>query len=473
MSGSKTFILYHTNWSTYGRNFQVKDLPIDFIPNLAYAFADLRPNGEIVLGDPYADIDKRFSDGVPPQDSWNDAPDPKVFYGNLGQFMKLKKAGKRFGLQLAVGGWTWSRHFSDAVSTLENRNRFVKTLIDLFKRYPVFDGVSIDWEYISGDAKNYGAPGNSVRKEDPQNFAEFLQILRQELAKNGMGHYTISLCVTPAPEKLTFPIGPISALLDQVHVMTYDFAGGEFGDTVAAHQANLMPSPSGPWSVVRAVETYLAQGVDSRKLFIGAVLYSRGFSNTLGIGQPAAGPSPDMSWETGIVDYKALPRPGATEIWDPQAKATYSYDPAKKVLNSYDSVQSIREKCKFVWERNLGGLICWESSGDVPITDPRSIIRAMHDGLVKTTSPAPAKPVPAPVPAPVPPPVAKPKPKPPPIVVSPIPMAQGQQQWTPGTWCIVGQTIAFNGRSYIVLQSHRAQLDWPPNLVPALFRPSA
>jgi len=39
-----------------------------------------------------------------------------------------------------------------------------------------------------------------------------------------------------------------------------------------------------------------------------------------------------------MCDYRSLPREGATEYFDPYARAGYSYDPVKKILNSYDTV---------------------------------------------------------------------------------------------------------------------------------------
>ena len=90
-----------------------------------------------------------------------------------------------------------------------------------------------------------------------------------------------------------------------------------------------------------------------------------------------------MSWESGVVDYKALPIKGATEHWDPMAQATYSYDPQRRVLNSYDSVQSVNAKCAFIRSQGLAGLIVWDSSGDQPCTNPRSLMKAIHATLNK------------------------------------------------------------------------------------------
>jgi len=38
-------ILYHTNWANYGRNFQVKDIPIQAVTDIAYAFFNIQDSG--------------------------------------------------------------------------------------------------------------------------------------------------------------------------------------------------------------------------------------------------------------------------------------------------------------------------------------------------------------------------------------------------------------------------------------------
>jgi hypothetical protein len=54
----KKAILYHTNWANYGRDFQVKDIQIEAVTDIAYAFWDLKEagNGQWVIasGDKYA-----------------------------------------------------------------------------------------------------------------------------------------------------------------------------------------------------------------------------------------------------------------------------------------------------------------------------------------------------------------------------------------------------------------------------------
>lgn len=375
----KRCIYYHTSWSNYARDFQVKDLPIgDVVTDVAYAFFNVASNGAISSGDQWADFQNPFiGKGVDPPNTWDSPPSS---LGNFGQFAKLRKAGKRFNLALAIGGWTWSARLSDAMATQASRDLAVQSLVDIMMQWPgLFNGVTIDWEYLSDDGINYGLAGNAVRTTDPANLCLFLKALRKAL---GPG-FRLAMCVTAAPEKIKMPVASVHPLLDELHIMTYDFADGNWGLTTSGHHTNLRPTPYCPYSIEQAVAAWKALGAPAAKLFIGAALYSRGFSNTDGIGKPASGGSLDMSWESGVVDYKALPIKGATEHWDPMAQATYSYDPQRRVLNSYDSVQSVNAKCAFIRSQGLAGLIVWDSSGDQPCTNPRSLMKAIHATLNK------------------------------------------------------------------------------------------
>ncbi len=166
--------------------------------------------------------------------------------------------------------------------------------------------------------------------------------------------------------------------------LTPGFSSQAWGPCKATHHANLYPSPDGhtPYSIQGSVAAYRARGVPANKIFIGGALYSRGFANTDGLGKPSNGVVSHKSWEEGVSDYKALPLPGAQELWDDQCKAAYSYDPKTRELYSYDTPRSIVEKAKFVHEQGLGGLFFWEISADkLDEGNKRSLSRWAYDQL--------------------------------------------------------------------------------------------
>ena len=153
--------------------------------------------------------------------------------------------------------------------------------------------------------------------------------------------------------------------LDFLNLMAYDYSGS--WDSCAGHQSNIYPSSSNPsstpFSTHAAIKDYLAAGIPASKLVIGMPLYGRAFANTSGPGSPFQGTG-EGSWEQGVWDAKVLPRPGAKEQWDGEAKASFSYDDGKKVMVSYDSKRAAEWKAEWVRREGLGGAMWWETSGD-------------------------------------------------------------------------------------------------------------
>ena len=228
----------------------------------------------------------------------------------------------------------------------------------------------------------YGNDGNSTHPNDGSNYGNFLQLLRKQLNERGMEAVTITACITGDASKMSaLPFKIMATVLESISIMTYDFLSSSWGPTITGHHTNLKSTPYSQLSVEKAVDACIAAGVPCEKLVIGAALYSRGFANTDGLGHPSQGVVPDKSWEEGVLDYKDIPPVGAVEHYDSEAQAAYSYDSQRRILTSYDNVQSVQAKCKFVHDRNLKGIIVWESAGDFPANHPRSLISALHRGL--------------------------------------------------------------------------------------------
>ena len=469
---NKHINLYYTSWSCYDRNFQVKDLAkliVSGATDISYAFYNLEKVGDgyiIKSGDPWADHQKTQPTGIMPADTWQDSEKNQA--GNFGQLRKLKGLGAEFNLHLSVGGWSWSKFFSPAVSTDVSRTMLINSIIEFFKTYPFFDGIDFDWEFLTNNGQNYGLDGNIANSEDANNFKKFLTSLRQTLTSNGMSKY-LGMCVTAAPEKAVFPVQEIHPLLDEIRVMSYDFKGSwDLKDV--GHQANPRKCSTSSYSCEQAADFYLSKGVPSNKLLIGYVAYSRGWQGSSALGQPATGNSPDTQFaaEQGICAYHMLPRPGAVEMWDNDAKAHYSYDASKKIINTYDTVESVAEKCKIVNEKNLKGLIVWEAAGDVLPENPRSLVMSAARNLFNKNSSVPPVPV-----VNNPPPTVPTTPVPAPTVPS-VPFPSGTPEWKVGGVYNPGSKVVYNGKIYESIVSHTAHVaSWDPASTPTLWKLSA
>jgi len=391
MVREKDILYYTTSWSIYGRNHHIIDLPIEEnvddikIPSMAFAFFDLKKNkkGYYVPfdPDPYASVEKMYTtNSIDPPDKWYPKTEPP--YGIFGQIKKLRDLGAQFRFSLSIGGWSYSKYFNYVAETEASRKAFVDETLLILKKYPeIFDGVNIDWEYPSDKGESLGLEGNISRKGDGTNFVLLIRLLQETLKKNNLGHYKVSAATTAAPEKMDFPIFDLCEALDEVHVMTYDFEGSWSKNT--GHHTNLYDTEFSKYSADKGIKAYLKAGVPASKLYLGAAFYTRGFANCDGMNQECSGVFPHKSWEEGVLDYKAvesLPK-DYEQKWDDVAKAHYRYSAKERALVSYDSPRSIAEKCKYVWENDLAGIIVWETSGDYEYNHPKSLMKALYNGL--------------------------------------------------------------------------------------------
>lgn len=422
---------YFTQWGIYGRQFFIKNLDTSGaaakLDVVNYAFENIDPvnltcqagvtkgvsgnpqdpNEGTGAGDADADYGRPMSaaqsvDGVA-DDGWG------KLRGNLNQIKKLKAKHPHLKFVVSLGGWTFSKFFSDAAATPAAREKFVRSCVDVWIKgnlpvyngaggpgtgAGVFDGIDIDWEWPGAE----GHPGNKWGAADKDNLTALLAEFRKQLDALG-GEHRLLTAFTPAdPAKIQagWDLSKIFDYLDFANVQGYDFHGAgsdnSWEPNRTGHQGNLHRDAQDPYafdfSVEKAIQTYLDAGVSPRKLTVGFPFYGRGWKDV------AAGPAgTNGEWQTangaatgqfpeeaGTRGYHNLISnyPNMTVHHDEQSVSTYGYTGPNGQWWSFDDAWSIGKKSEWIRNKGLLGAMIWEMSGDTPTG---TLMNALHTGL--------------------------------------------------------------------------------------------
>lgn len=283
---------------------------------------------------------------------------------NLKKLVGLKRINPALKILISIGGWTWSKHFSDAVLTDTARKNFAQSAVDIVKQYKL-DGIDIDWEYpgMLGDSNVY-------RPEDKQNYTLMFKALRDgldKLAETTHAKYYVTLAAGASQDFLTHTeMDKVQQYVDYVNLMTYDFT--DVGDTVAIHHTNLYVQADAPKqrSADLTVQWFEAAGVPAEKLVMGVAFYGHAIemrtADNNGLYRKAAKRVP-VGGFTYIKDSLVNKR-GYTRYWDAAAHAPYLFNAERKIFISYDDEESVKDKCEYALQHKLGGVMFWEYFSD-------------------------------------------------------------------------------------------------------------
>ncbi len=384
--GEHRVLAYFAEWGIYARDYKPADIPAESLTHVVYAFANLTPEGDVVFFDQWAATEKMF-----PGDTWD-----QPLKGNFNQLQILKEQHPHLRTMIAIGGWTLSGNFSDAVLTEQSREHFAESAVEFAVRYG-FDGVDLDWEYpVAG-----GLASNTYRHQDAENYTLFVAELREQFDEQTLidgRRYEISVASPAGFEKMeNFELAAMSQHVDWFNVMTYDYHGS--WESTTNHQAPLYTSPddsswlASQYNIDWTIRAYLDAGVPAGKINLGVPLYERGWQGVgtanNGLYQTSTGAAPG-TWEAGMFDYwdvhaRLEEQPDLyTRHWDDAAKVPYVYSPLDGgTFITYEDPQSVQHKIDYVMEHDLGGMFFWELSGDVRDPEnPDSLIALAADQLL-------------------------------------------------------------------------------------------
>jgi chitinase len=392
-------VAYFAQWRIYSGFFPKavdQSGAADRLTDINYAFGNVSEDGQCFIrneagvGDAFADFQRAYSadesvDGVADTDT-------QALRGNFNQLRKLKLKHPQLKMLISLGGFTWSKFFSNAALTAESRRAFARSCIDLYLKgnlpllpdsnaggvgsgAGVFDGIDIDWEYPAAE----GAAGNVVRPEDTRNFTLLLAELRRQLDALGRRdhrHYLLTAAVPAGSDKIAkLEVGRIHRSVDWLNLLTYDFHGPWEATGPAQFHSNLFLRPDDPnpvgspvrVSVDSVVNAYLRGGTPSRKLVIGTPFYGHGWTGvadggTHGLFQPATAPADDPEFGAGTASFRTLESFAGTGFRDPVSRGFWKYDGT--TFWAYDDPRTLLDKTDYVRARRLGGVMMWELSLD-------------------------------------------------------------------------------------------------------------
>lgn len=336
----KVVIGYVAGW----KGIDPDKIPVEKLTHINYAFANV-VDGLVTSGEDLEDRDSL----------------------NFLKLHSLKSRNPDLKVLVSIGGWTWSKGFSDAALTVESRKKLTASGIDFLIKHNL-DGLDFDWEYPALQGDN-----NVVRATDKENFVAMLQSFREALDSLGAIHqkHYLSTIATGGFRKYLEVNDLRSAVkyLDLINIMSYDLAG--MGDDTTGHHANLykgnpalMPASKRNRSVQSAVMDHIEFGVPRNKIVVGIPFYGKRwkevgpFNN--GLYQPG-------KFDQGLSQDKIhLLQNDASykEFWDYGAENAFLYSAEKMEWVTFESRKSIAHKIYFVKKEQLAGVMFWELSED-------------------------------------------------------------------------------------------------------------
>ncbi len=283
---------------------------------------------------------------------------------NLRKLSELKLQKPELNILISLGGWTWSKNFSDAVLTDSSTRNFANSCIAILAKYNL-DGVDIDWEYpgLRGD-------NNKFRPEDKEHYTLLFKYLREGLdglSKSTQRKYLVTTAVGASQSYIDHTeMNKVQLYADYINLMSYDYKGGN--DTLSGHHTNLYTSPDdiSQESADKSMRAFIAAGVPSEKLVMGIAFYGKAWQmqsdDNNGLFR-----KPEKFVRGGGFTYlkdSLIGKTGYVRYWDDKAGAPYLFNKEKKIFITYDDEKSVKDKCKYVKDHDLGGVMFWEYNSD-------------------------------------------------------------------------------------------------------------
>ncbi len=284
---------------------------------------------------------------------------------------RLRKHGVR--VLLCLGAYASAGTvFSDCASTEEGRKTLAASILETIEKYH-FDGVDIDWEY----------PGYQTGRDTSVDRPNYTLLMKEiyETVKAANSDYIVSAAIPGGIYGyVRYELGKLNNYLDYFNLMTYDLHSE---GKVIHHSALYSGTYTVNGSCKQTVDKFVELGVDKNKLVVGAAFYGRMFylTNTdTVLGNTTVTQTKAITFTNLYSNYISKLYSTTTKIerlWDDEAKAPIIVDMTNKIAITYDDSESVRLKCKYILDNNLGGIMFWSFGEDFTYT----LLSAINDEM--------------------------------------------------------------------------------------------
>lgn len=349
---------YYPAWQFYDRDQLVNPATIDYSKYTTIVYAFYKPNldGSITAHD--QNLERKL-------------------LGGEEDFPSLVENAHKNGVKVmaSIGGWTLSSNFPQLSADAFTRHKFAEACAALVEKYDL-DGIDIDWEYP-------GYVAHNGRKADKENFTLLISDIKFKLdsySAKAEKPILLSIAAGSADRYLeNIEWEKVRDVVDMVNLMSYNYSGS--WDTIVNHHTGLHSTGIGDpsYNVDYSVNKLIELGIPAEKINLGMAFYARSLK-THGKAQHGSGCRGYADTETFEEDagsppyYNLIAKMDEFDYnWDDRAKVPFLTGKGDLwTFVSYDDERSIEAKARYAVEKNLGGAVIWEITGDYLETEPGS-----------------------------------------------------------------------------------------------------
>ena len=279
---------------------------------------------------------------------WPDQNGNVLSYSNMfnpGISGPIHDEGRKF--LLSLGGWGNDAGFSIVSASSALRQTFINNLINVCDNNG-YDGVDIDWEF----------PQSVIERDN-------LNLLISEMDSIFYNHNPNLLITMAVPTSnwygQWYDFGYLKNYIDFFNAMTYSTHGS--WSNHAGHNSPLYQSPPGdPDGSCHTGINYLVntRGIPESQINMGLPFWGLQY-NSSGINESFTGNVVDKRY----YEISSLIGNGWTYQWDSVAYCPYLVKDDQTEILTFDDPESIRYKCEYAIEKDLGGVMIWALGYDM------------------------------------------------------------------------------------------------------------